>query len=554
MSQSSIFDLIAGRASNGNSNGGVRGDKSNNGSDRGGKEVDRGREGQVSLGFRKQGSAEDKERRADSADPVYSEGGPPRVTSTAQGGEILLAGHGRPPLSAKPIVDIEELRRKAVEIGRVSLRVDVFLGLAKAGGSESGEVLRARELLDLLSKDGGTVGGGDVEGVPPDDLLAVHDGDQDCGQVKEVGDGGREGVREGSDVLPDDEYIVDDSRGEEVCIEELQVHEYRLRNGSTGKLARGYFEGVRGGESEASAPEEPERQVFKFEIDVDGLKYDNLIKPLPGLIKRKGGKSVLKDWLVRQFPRNVVYVEPFGGSFQVLLNKPWRDPIEIINDYDADIVNFYRWVQYKPRELADLINSLPTHESLALGFRAELREKRLTGIERAAGFYIAYATMFNGGGSSYASSVHSRIDTEVSKQDFIRVCERLRGVDIRSRDCWNIIEMANKKVSRRDVFFYLDPPYDETSGYETLDRGSTVFGWPEQQRLFGSCVSIHEMGNKFIQTNSYTDRLVAMYGGVKGFYLQRVEVRYSISGDGDTRGEASELVVSNFKIGEWRKV
>jgi len=66
-------------------------------------------------------------------------------------------------------------------------------------------------------------------------------------------------------------------------------------------------------------------------------------KPLDSILSRMGGKKQLKTWLVARFPRGVkTYVEPFGGSFQVLLWKPWRDPIEIINDVDADLIHFFR--------------------------------------------------------------------------------------------------------------------------------------------------------------------------------------------------------------------
>ncbi len=59
-----------------------------------------------------------------------------------------------------------------------------------------------------------------------------------------------------------------------------------------------------------------------------------------------GSKWKLAPWLVEQFPKHRVYVEPFGGGAAVLLRKP-RSYAEIYQELFAD------WRRIERRALAD---------------------------------------------------------------------------------------------------------------------------------------------------------------------------------------------------------
>lgn len=58
-------------------------------------------------------------------------------------------------------------------------------------------------------------------------------------------------------------------------------------------------------------------------------------------LRYHGGKFRLAPWLLPQFPSHNVYVEVFGGAAGVLLRKP-RSKIEVYNDLDTQVVNFFR--------------------------------------------------------------------------------------------------------------------------------------------------------------------------------------------------------------------
>lgn len=286
------------------------------------------------------------------------------------------------------------------------------------------------------------------------------------------------------------------------------------------------------------------------------VEAQGFLNPTGSILSRMGGKRHLKQWLVGNFPRDIkTYVEPFGGSFQVLLAKGWRDKVEIINDVDADLVHFFRYAVFDPRALVDFINAMPTHEAVILGFRESLARGKLSGLERAAAYSISVSSSFNAMGFSngrYASSPHVLLKTRVKLADVLDVAKRLRGVDIRCTSYERLLSSAVKRVPG-GLFVYMDPPYDQTQGYTSF-QDDLSFGWNDHVRLSEFCGLIDEFGGRFIQTNSYTDRLVELYGSYKKadgsprFYITDKDVYYSVSGKAESRESKKELIISNWDL------
>ncbi|MEH2001668.1 MAG: DNA adenine methylase [Nostoc sp.] len=67
-----------------------------------------------------------------------------------------------------------------------------------------------------------------------------------------------------------------------------------------------------------------------------------------------GGKFSHLDWLLPLLPDAQHYCEPFGGSAAVLLNRH-PSPLETYNDFDGELVNFFRVLREQKESLIEAI-------------------------------------------------------------------------------------------------------------------------------------------------------------------------------------------------------
>src|SRR4051794_21454863 len=79
-------------------------------------------------------------------------------------------------------------------------------------------------------------------------------------------------------------------------------------------------------------------------------KKNGEYKMLNSPIKWVGGKSRLRKQIISLLPPHTCYVELFAGAAWVLFGKPPSN-VEVLNDIDQDLVNFFRVVKEKPEEL-----------------------------------------------------------------------------------------------------------------------------------------------------------------------------------------------------------
>lgn len=174
-----------------------------------------------------------------------------------------------------------------------------------------------------------------------------------------------------------------------------------------------------------------------------------------------GAKWQLAEWICDNFPPHDKYVEPFCGSAAVFFRK-WPSKLEILNDLDGELVNFFRVLRSQKDDLLEQIQLTPFSR---LEHERSLKpiQRGVTDLERARRFYVATWQSFgstlihrSGFRTQVTPYMRSSLTATWKRMDGIMAAaDRLRDAIIESQDAIKIIEQYDCK----DTLFYIDPPY-----------------------------------------------------------------------------------------------
>lgn len=253
-----------------------------------------------------------------------------------------------------------------------------------------------------------------------------------------------------------------------------------------------------------------------------------------------GGKKRLRKAIIERIPAHSIYAEVFSGAAWVLFGKDRNtSTVEIINDLNGELTNFFRCVRDKPLELVErlqfrLINSEEFH-----AYRANRACDR-SETERAACFFwalrLAYASRATARASfGYRlSEGRQRFRADLVEQTIRAAHERLQDVLVFSED----FEALIKRVDRDDTFFYCDPPYYGIKGcytHELDDDG--------HKRLVNALRAIK---GKFLLSYNDCAEIRKLYGWAE---IEPITTRYSIMRKVEARDKQhGELLIRNYDV------
>ncbi len=297
------------------------------------------------------------------------------------------------------------------------------------------------------------------------------------------------------------------------------------------------------------------------------MSVQSKVKPF---LKWAGGKTQLINNIENVLPKNVfnerfIYIEPFVGSgaflFWMLNNFPNMQKA-VINDINEDLINTYKTIASKPKELIAILQILQSefHELEGDDEKKKLyyyskRERFNTRQEESVGqsaiFIFLNRTCFNG-----LFRVNRKNEFNVPMGSYKRpticdtdnifaVSEVLQKVDILCGDYENTLNYAEK-----NTLFYFDPPYkplSETSSFNSYSKDE--FNDDEQIRLRDFCHKLDILNHQWILSNSdvkgkdendnFFDDLYS------DFAIQRVDARRNINANSEKRGKLKELLITN---------
>jgi DNA adenine methylase len=176
-----------------------------------------------------------------------------------------------------------------------------------------------------------------------------------------------------------------------------------------------------------------------------------------GPIAYVGGKNRLAKKIIALFPEHTTYVEPFAGGAQVFFHKE-ASKVEVLNDLDGEVVNFFRVCQWHHDELIRYLRymliSRKLHELLLV-----TQPSTLTDVQRAGRFLYLQKNSFGGlirkQKFHYGVTVPPNYNPVRIPENIEKAHQRLQRVQIESLPYEQIL----LKYDRPTTLFYLDPPY-----------------------------------------------------------------------------------------------
>lgn len=251
------------------------------------------------------------------------------------------------------------------------------------------------------------------------------------------------------------------------------------------------------------------------------------------LIPYFGGKTRLAKRIIEKIPPHGCYVEVFGGSATVLFAKE-PSKAEVLNDFDRELVTFYRVIKHHPLEFHRQFElSLVSRDEFGRMLRVE--PDTLTDVQRAVRYFYLQKNAFGGHVTRQtfgtSTSGPPRLNLFNLERTIHDAWVRLAQVTIERLDFRTLIP----KYDRPHSFFFLDPPYWQIPGYR---HDFEAKDFQDLANVLGG------IQGRFLMTINDVPEVREIFGR---FRLEEVRLRYSVTSKTAARSnEHTELLVANY--------
>jgi DNA adenine methylase len=247
-----------------------------------------------------------------------------------------------------------------------------------------------------------------------------------------------------------------------------------------------------------------------------------------------GGKQTLLKHILPLIPPHRLYCEPFFGGGAVFFAKP-KSEVEVINDINGEVINFYKVIKSKFPELQKEIQStLHSRELYKKAMEIYNNPKAHSDVKRAWALWTATNQGFAGMIGSWGfGKTNSKEKSLSNKRDaFIKEYEeRLKMAQIENNNAIKVIARCNEK----DAFIYCDPPYIGS------DQGH-YSGYTESQykELLDSLSKLK--GNFLL--SSYPSKILTQYINKNGWKVKKIVKHVAVTKHTDKM--KTEVLVFNY--------
>lgn len=252
-----------------------------------------------------------------------------------------------------------------------------------------------------------------------------------------------------------------------------------------------------------------------------------------------GGKQRLSAKIVSIIPEDhISYIETFGGGFAVAFAKKPSE-IEVFNDTNAELINFFNICKNRFHDLAALIRvtllSRKIHDDANVIYN---KPHLFDEVRRAWAVWVlstqSFKSALNGNWGYDKTKSHIAKTVKNKRERFAEeIAFRLQGVHLECADALYIISSRDTP----EAFFYCDPPYVGTDcghydGYSEQDYENLL-------------IALSKIKGRFL-LSSYPSELLAKFSKEFKWYSWRQESQIAISPR--VKKKKIEVVTGNYKF------
>jgi DNA adenine methylase len=253
-----------------------------------------------------------------------------------------------------------------------------------------------------------------------------------------------------------------------------------------------------------------------------------------------GGKQKLLSTILEKIPEHTLYCEPFLGGAAVFFGKQ-ESKVEVINDTNKELMNFYRVCKEKFLDLQALVRITLHSRTLHSDAKIIYRNPHLfTDVQRAWAVWILSSQSFSSMlDSSWGYDKSKRTTTaKISnkREAFTEeLAIRLQNAQIECADALYILHSRDSAES----FFYCDPPYfnSDCGHYD----GYTI---EDFERLLQALAKIQ---GKFL-LSSYPSPILMKYAKRHKWKMWSLETGVSVNNKSGYMKRKVEVLTANYPI------
>lgn len=235
---------------------------------------------------------------------------------------------------------------------------------------------------------------------------------------------------------------------------------------------------------------------------------------------RVGGKTTLRPHIIPKIPEHKTYVEPFLGGGAIYLGKKPSEK-EVVNDKDTNLIK--AWRELKKKSNVDMKQYDTTDMNKLNSFYTS---SATTGIPYLVKEIVKSKNTFSGIGTGKLYRNTSPYTTLRQKKQYE---ERMKNTTILSMDYEKVI----KKYDSPDTFFYLDPPYENSSRHYTHGK----FDFEKLASI------LRKMKGKFLLSLNDSSSIREIFKGFNTHSVTLPTSKFRNRGGSNTR---KEVLIQNY--------